>query len=275
VREFYTLAGDRATVDPANAISVPPATASATPARDSNIEFSPAARHEGPVQLFNQEQAAGYDERFARVAPLRDALHLLIEILLGDLPDRARILCVGAGTGAELIALARAFPTFQFTAVEPSLPMLEVCQRRAGEEGIASRCTFHHGLLHTLPPGEPFDAATSLLVSQFLVHQPERVAFFQAISQRLRPRAYLISADLAANLTSEDSEGLKTFWHQMLLYTGTPADAAKNYLQAWKTHVAVLPPREVAKIIAASGFDEPTLFYQSLFIHAWSARRPD
>lgn len=37
--------------------------------------------------------------------------------------------------------------------------------------------------------------------------------------------------------------------------------------------VAVLPPPEVASIIAAGGFDSPVLFFQSLLIHAWYARR--
>ena len=127
------------------------------------------------MQAFNKEQAATYDERFAKLAPQRDALHLLIRILLGDLPERARVLCVGAGTGAELLALARAFPGFAFTAVEPAQAMLEVCEKRAHEEGVADRCVFHHGYLATLPAGEPFDVATSLLVSQFLKVRAERV----------------------------------------------------------------------------------------------------
>ncbi|MFT7681755.1 MAG: tRNA (cmo5U34)-methyltransferase [Moritella dasanensis] len=37
---------------------------------------------------------------------MKDALHLSIRILLSDLPENANILCVGAGTGAELIYLS-------------------------------------------------------------------------------------------------------------------------------------------------------------------------
>jgi hypothetical protein len=55
--------------------------------------------------VFDQERASSYDERFTKVAPLRDALHLLIHLVLSELPADARILCVGVGTGSELIHL--------------------------------------------------------------------------------------------------------------------------------------------------------------------------
>ena len=92
--------------------------------------------------VFDQERALSYDKRFAQLAPLRDALHLLIHAVLSELPADARILCVGVGTGSELIYLAQRFPEWRFTAVEPSAPMLEVCRRRTEECGIASRCGF-------------------------------------------------------------------------------------------------------------------------------------
>jgi tRNA (cmo5U34)-methyltransferase len=41
---------------------------------------------------------------------LRDALHLLIAVLLFDLRDDARALRVGAGTGPGLLDLARRHP---------------------------------------------------------------------------------------------------------------------------------------------------------------------
>src|SRR5680860_1682594 len=85
-------------------------------------------------------QAASYDRQWERMAPIRDGLFFLVESVFSELPDDARILCVGVGTGAELAHLARSFPTWSFTAVEPSGQMLEVCRQRVEREGFAARC---------------------------------------------------------------------------------------------------------------------------------------
>jgi tRNA (cmo5U34)-methyltransferase len=101
--------------------------------------------------VFDQERAAAYDQDAAKLAPLVEALHFLIRLILADLPADARILCVGAGTGTELINLAQTFPQWHFTAVEPAAPMLDICRQRAEECGIASRCTFHEILIRYPP----------------------------------------------------------------------------------------------------------------------------
>lgn len=36
--------------------------------------------------------------------------------------------------------------------------------------------------------------------------------------------------------------------------------------------VAVLPKHEIESLIEQGGFDKPTLFFQSLLIHAWFSR---
>ena len=41
---------------------------------------------------------------------IKDALHLLTGTVLSELPPKAKILCVGAGTGAEILYLAQKFP---------------------------------------------------------------------------------------------------------------------------------------------------------------------
>ena len=67
-------------------------------------------------EAFDQ-QASSYDQKWARVAAFRDALHLLVGAAFKELPAAARVLCVGAGTGAEIFYLAARFPAWTFTAV--------------------------------------------------------------------------------------------------------------------------------------------------------------
>ncbi len=223
--------------------------------------------------VFDRDFASNYDKRFAKLAPMRDALHLSIRLVLSELPDDARILCVGVGTGAELIDLAQAFPRWNFTAVEPAAPMLDICRQKAEECGIASRCTFHEGFLDSLPASEAFHAATCLLVSHFFTEPEERRNFFRQIVARLLPDGYLVSSDLASDMSSSAYQSLLEVWVRMLRYSETPAEESEKFLASYGRDVAILPPPEVAAIIASSGFNTPVLFFQTLLIHAWYAKR--
>lgn len=222
--------------------------------------------------LFDQ-QAAGYDQQWARLAPIRDCLHLLAHALFTPLPAEARLLCVGAGTGTEIAFFARAFPGWQFTAVDPSGAMIEVCRQRAEAEGFVSRCSFHQGYVDSLPAAGPYDAATCFLVSQFLLDRDERTGLFRTIAKHLGPDGLLASADLAADTTSDAYAALLPPWFTMMAAGGLDAEKLERMRANYARDVAILPPAEVASIIAAAGFTSPVQFYQAGLIHGWFARK--
>jgi len=201
-----------------------------------------------PTVIFDRERASSYDRQFAKLAPMRDALHFLMREILSELPIDARILCVGVGTGSELIYLAQNFPQWHFTAVEPAAPMLDICRQKAEELAIAPRCTFYEGYLDSLPASDAFDAATCLLVSHFIMQQDERSNFFGQIAARLKPKGYLISADLAADTSTSEYQSLLEFWLQMFKYAEIPIEKVENMRASLGRDVALLPPNLVKDI---------------------------
>lgn len=221
--------------------------------------------------LFDQ-QAAGYDQQWARLAPIRDCLHLLVQSLFAGLPEDTRLLSVGAGTGAEIAFLARAFPGWRFTAVDPSGAMIELCRQRAEAEGYLSRCSFHVGYIDSLPASEPHDAATCFLVSQFLLDRDERTSLFRTIATHLRPDALLASTDLASDTNSAAYQTLLPPWFTMMASGGLDAEKLERMRANYARDVAILPPAMVASIIAAAGFMPPVQFFQAGLIHGWFAR---
>lgn len=225
------------------------------------------------VDFFDEKTAAAYDQRWTVFSAMQTSLYQAMRQILAELPDNARILTVGAGTGSELIALAEQFPKWQFTAVEPSSAMLAVCRQRIAERGFAARCTFHAGFLDALPAAEPFDAATCLFVSQFLMQPGERSRFFNQIAVRLRPAALLISGDLSADTSSAAYESLLKVWMRMVKSPHVTREEIEGMRQSHNSMVAVLPPAEVAAIIEAGGFELPVLFFQYLLMHAWFTKR--
>lgn len=222
--------------------------------------------------LFDQ-QAAGYDTQWERMSPVREGLYFLLEAAFATLPTDARVLSVGSGTGIEIEFLAARFPQWQFTAVEPSHAMLARCRQRAVRAGFATRCTFHHGFLESLAPDKPFDAATCLLVSQFLTDPTERQRLFRDIATRMRPGGVLVNADLASDVSSPEYESLLAMWLDRMSTAGVPPEALARARAAYAKDVAVLPPAEVAALIASAGFNAPTPFFQAGLMHAWCATR--
>ncbi|WP_296271323.1 class I SAM-dependent methyltransferase [Pseudomonas sp. UBA6323] len=229
-------------------------------------------RDEEIKALFDQ-QAAGYDQQWAGMAPIREALYLLLDALLVALPADARILCVGAGTGAEIAHLAERFPGWRFTALDPSGAMLQVCRQRAERGGFAHRCDFHEGYLETLAAGQAYDAATCFLVSQFFTDAQARTGFFGQIAQRLKPGGLLANADLASDIHSAAYEVLLPGWMTLMSSAGVDAQMLERARAAYARDVAVLPAPQVAGIIQAGGFTAPTPFFQAGLMHGWICRR--
>lgn len=222
--------------------------------------------------LFDQ-QAPNYDERWARMAPVNDGLYFLLETRFSELPSDAHILCVGAGTGKELLHFAKKFPNWQFTAVEPSGVMVEVCRRNAEAEGVAARCHFHEGYLDTLSAEVKYDAATCFLVSHFILDKEARTQLFQQIADRLKPNGILASSDLASDTHSDTYDSILGFWQSVMAGENVTPEMRDNIKTMYEKNVAILPPTEVASIIKKAGFESPVQFYQTGLIHAWFAKR--
>ena len=219
------------------------------------------------------KQAASYDTQWARTAPIRNCLHLLLDSLFAGLPKRAKVLCVGVGTGDELFYLAQHNPDWTFTAVEPSGAMLAICRERAEEEGLTSRCHFHEGYLESLPDAGPHDAATCFLVSQFILDPQERSQFFKGIADRLKPNALLANSDLASDIKSPEYEVLLRAWMNMMSTAELTPKALEGMRKAYANDVGVIAPEKVAAIIEKGGFAPPVQFYQAGLIHAWRSQR--
>jgi tRNA (cmo5U34)-methyltransferase len=223
-------------------------------------------------QVFDR-MASGYDGKLARMAPVNNGLYFLLESVLAGLSQEARILCVGVGTGAELIHLAGVFPGWRFTAVEPSGAMLDACRRRVDEAGLSERCRFHEGYLASLSREETHDAATCFLVSQFILDTQARSDFFRQIAERLLPGGILANADLSADVESEDYDALLAVWQGVMATSPVTAEALDRMKSGYAKDVAILPPAEVAAVIESGGFDKPVQFFQAGLMCGWFARR--
>jgi tRNA (cmo5U34)-methyltransferase len=221
--------------------------------------------------FFNKEMAAGYDQRNAGLAPISECLHFLLPMVLADLPAEARVLCVGVGTGAEMLSLAAARPGWRFVGVDPSAEMLEVGQRRLAEAGIAERCRLIQGYVDEVEDSR-FDAVVGLLVAHF-VQADGRAALYRAIHDRLRPSGHFVSAEISAAFDSPAYPAMLGDWRQVHARMGATPEALDQLPNMLRSVLGVMSPDATEAAWIEAGFSQPIPFFQAFMIRGWHAIR--
>jgi tRNA (cmo5U34)-methyltransferase len=221
--------------------------------------------------FFNQEMADAYDRRNSALTPISDNLHFLVRLVLADLPVDARVLCVGVGTGAEILSLAMAYPGWSFVGIDPSEEMLAVGRRRLDQAGVLHRCELLHGYAEDAPR-DGFDAVVSLLVAHFIKREDRR-AFYSAIHDRLKPGGRFASAEISADLDAPEFPEMLEDWKQVQSLMGATPDSLAKLGGMMRDVLGVLPPAETEALWQAVGFRKPIPFFQAFMIRGWHATK--
>jgi tRNA (cmo5U34)-methyltransferase len=221
--------------------------------------------------FFNQEMADAYDRRNAGLKPISDGLHFLMRLTLADLPADAHVLCVGVGTGAEILSLAQAFPGWSFVGVDPSAEMLAVGRHRLEQAGLLDRCDLIQGYVGDVA-GTGFDAVVSLLVAHF-IQRPDRPAFYAAVHDRLKPGGRFLSAEISADLAAATFPAMLADWKQVQAMMGATPESLAGLEGMLRNVLGVLPPDDTEALWRAAGFAQPTPFFQAFMIRGWHAKR--
>ncbi|WP_250153546.1 class I SAM-dependent methyltransferase [Cedecea lapagei] len=220
--------------------------------------------------IFNAEFSRQYDASSERLKDISNNLHALLSLLLRDLPAEAKVLCVGVGTGTEIVRLAKQHPEWHFTGVDPSPDMLAVCAEKLEREGLSGRCELIVGHVKDVPEQDEFDAALCLLVAHFIQH-PQRGGIYQHIGDRLKPVGQLIAAEIAGDMADPDFDGQLRNWVALQqAYTQRQRDIAEVKAEL-NQRLLLLPPRQTETLLREAGFASVTPFFQSLLIHGWHA----
>lgn len=220
--------------------------------------------------LFTREISKNYDEKNRNLAPIADNMHFLVRFVLQDMPVKSHILCVGVGTGAEIFSLAACFPEWTFVGVDPSAPMLEICQERLNDAGIAERCSLIHGYIDDVPADQNFDAVLSILVGHF-IKRDGRVQFYKHIRDRLKNGGYFVNTEISYDLDSQQFPAMLGHWEKVQSLMGATPESLQALPDGLRNILSVLPPHQVEEMIVSGGFSPPVRFFQSFLIHGWYA----
>lgn len=226
------------------------------------------------VRHFDAARAERYDARIGQAIPGYAALHELALPLIGAATGgRGRVLVVGAGTGREACALARAYPEIRVTAVEPAPAMAAKAKEKIAAENLGARVALIASTVAALPDESAFDAATLLLVLHFVPDDGRKDALLAEIAKRLRPGGTLALADMTAGWSADQARALDPAWTEMQRLNGiADEDIAKGQAHVAKD-VFRLSADEMARRLAHAGFEPSVKFFQAFMFEGWIARR--
>lgn len=215
--------------------------------------------------------ASDYERRIRTLVPGYDTLHALsAAVLRAQLPDSARVLCVGAGTGEELACLAAAAPQWRLVGVDPSADMLAQAAQRAQRAGIAERVELMAADVAHTPEAPPFDAATLLLVLHFITDDDARSALIRDIATRLKPGAPLLLASL---YDGGDTPTLLEAWKTLQELSGMTREAVDERMAPRLAEARPVGDEELGTLLADGGFTPPLRYFQGLMMAGWIAWR--
>jgi tRNA (cmo5U34)-methyltransferase len=222
---------------------------------------------------FDDRRARVYDALIRQVVPGYDVLHRLAAVHLREtLPEAARILVAGAGTGAEIAALAPVSPGWRFTGFDPAAEMLAAARQRVDALGAAGRVELVAGGVEAVAAAD-FDAATLLLVLHFLPDDGAKQALLDGLGARLKPGAPLVLADLHGRPGEASFQRLMALWRAWQLDAGIPPEEVEKGFRKIVADIHFVPEDRLAELLGHAGFGRPEKFWGALLFGGWVARR--
>ena len=189
-------------------------------------------------------------------------------ILQSVLPPNAHILIVGCGTGYELEYLLKRHPNWKFTAVDPSLTMLQKAQEQVELLDKSSQVTFVHGETSALPLENCFDAALSILVAHFIADDIKPV-FFKGIYDRLKEKAILLTYDLMTCVNPQHLQALR----YLCLAQGLTEEQCQKMLERMAQDFFSLTTEGYIKLLEKAGFESVHPYTQILTYQGFIAKK--
>lgn len=222
------------------------------------------------IRSFDAKRATAYDESIRAVVPGYEVLHEAIAAMMdAALDDTAHILVVGAGTGAEIIAMGRAHPEWRFTAVDPSPAMLDQCRANLSRVGLSDRVHYVCDRVEDVSETSYFGGATSIFVSHFLQDVDAKRRFFSSIRDHLDAGAPSGIADLYTDGGTDERR--RHAWRKWVARK-RGADEMKRRFSKMDRDISFIDENRLQALLHCADFSSLTRLYQCFQWGAWVTR---
>lgn len=184
-------------------------------------------------------------------------------------PADGRILIVGAGGGLDTRALARAYPGWRFTGVDPAPKMLDLARVVLSDE-INPRVELIEGGVEAAPEG-PFDGATLILVLGLIPDDGAKLATLKDIRRRLKPGAAFILVDRCDDRNGPLFDRNVDRYVAYAVQSGVDPETLTNARKSQRGNAALVTGQRNEALLAEAGFTGIETFYHAMNWQGWAA----
>jgi len=215
---------------------------------------------------FNSDKANAYDENIMKVIPGYQTSHELSLCLLEDiLSDSSNILISGCGTGKEIVDYSKNNPQWRFLGFDPSEIMLATAKERMKANNCSERVRLVKGVIDNVLETD-FDAATSILVIQFLPSEDAIQEFLDKISAKLKPGAPFVLVYLEGDRTTDEYLVLNSAWKTQQLNTRNDDQTVIEEFKQRDKDMRYISQEQIELFLNKAGFSKPLKFYQAYLL---------
>jgi tRNA (cmo5U34)-methyltransferase len=227
--------------------------------RDGNFDKAPpvsVVEYDKKIRLF----CGAYEEIFK----------LSLCCLRASIPQHARVLVVGAGTGMEIIEFAPLNPNWSFYGVDPSVDMLSLAQKKISEKKVSNVVHLQKGYVDDLNDEEVFDGATCILVMHFLKDDGAKLGLLKSVHQHLKPGAPLVLVDGCGEPGNIAFDETMKAWKQYPILHGVDPEIVENAIMKM---VNFVPESRILKLLEEAGFFNMFKYYSGFLYSGWTVYR--
>ncbi len=225
------------------------------------------------TEHFGDKHASIYDAKIREVIRGYSEMHDLSYYLLKDtLEPNASILVSGVGTGHEAIIYATGQKGWQIVGVDPTSEMVQSSKNKIEQFEIGNRVKIIKGKVENIEDSN-FDAATSILVMQFLKDNGDKEQYLQEISKRLKKGSKIILIDLEGDKNSQNFNLLLSAWKCHQFNTRKDKEQTIKDFEHVDSDLQFIPEERITELLQLSGFKKICKFYKSYLLGGYMAEK--
>ena len=225
---------------------------------------------------FDGDYGEIYEDLASRVIPgyptLFPATLALLQERLGE--KAARVMIVGTGTGREISVFAPFSPSWQFTALDPSIEMIHLSQQVASGLGVENLIEFFHGYVNDYPAGAVFDAATVLNVMHFLKDDGGKDQLMRSVADRVRPGGTVVLFDLHGDQEASYFDLFYRSWSRYMSLRGYPEKDKVSLFDRLERGICFVSESRILEICNNAGLRLVQKYWAGILYGGWLLEKP-